>query len=139
MTDHSSPGNDRLRENVARAIHDALGGNGWAYTNYGGDEWNDKREELLGAATAAMELLLPAQSKQDRDETLRGLAEFFSESVHLVWSSDEIADCLTDMISDAPAVPSTERRPLCSLCGLEDGACICHAISPASSKIGDGK
>ena len=41
----------------------------------------------------------PAAARQDRDETLRGLAEFFSESVHHVWSSDEIAQCLTDMIS----------------------------------------
>lgn len=46
---------------------------------------------------------------QSRDETLRGLASFFSESVHLVWSNDEIADCLTGMIaSQPPAAPAAQ-------------------------------
>jgi hypothetical protein len=40
-----------------------------------------------------------AQGQQDRNETLCGLAAFFSESVHHVWDKDEIADCLTNMIS----------------------------------------
>lgn len=40
-------------ERVARAIHDALG-NGWAYQNYGGDEWNDLRADLMKAARAAL-------------------------------------------------------------------------------------
>jgi hypothetical protein len=42
------------REKVARAIHDGLGGNGWAYTNYSGDEWNDMRSSLLSAADEAI-------------------------------------------------------------------------------------
>jgi hypothetical protein len=41
-----------------------------------------------------------APGQQDRNETLRGLAAFFSESVHHVWDKDEIADCLTGMISE---------------------------------------
>ena len=43
-----------MRERVARAIHDGLGGNGWAYTNYGGDEFSTKRDELISAADAAL-------------------------------------------------------------------------------------
>lgn len=39
-----------------------------------------------------------------REQVIRGLAEFFGESVHHVWSSDEIASCLTNMI-DNPAAP----------------------------------
>jgi hypothetical protein len=51
-----------------------------------------------------------AQSTQTRNETLRGLAEFFSESVHLLWSNDEIADCLTNMIDTAPALTSPDGK-----------------------------
>jgi len=43
-----------LVEKVARAIHEGLGGNGWAYTNYGGDELHSMRTELLSAARAAL-------------------------------------------------------------------------------------
>ena len=52
-----------------------------------------------------------AQPRQDRDETLRGLAEFFSESVHHVWSNDEIAQCLTEMIGQGSVVSSTAYSP----------------------------
>lgn len=44
------------REAVARAIHNGLGGNGWAYMNYGGDEWNTNRDKLLNAAGAVLAL-----------------------------------------------------------------------------------
>lgn len=43
-----------VRERIARAIHDGLGGDGWAYTNYGGDEWNSQRDRLLSAADAVV-------------------------------------------------------------------------------------
>ena len=45
---------DKLIEAVARAIHDGLGGNGWAYTNYGGDELKTNKSELEEAARAAL-------------------------------------------------------------------------------------
>lgn len=35
------------------AIHEGLGGNGWAYSNYGGDELQDCRDDLERAARAA--------------------------------------------------------------------------------------
>lgn len=53
MSEHAPAGRAELLP-VARAIHEALGGDGWAYTNYGADEWNSKREELLNAAQAAI-------------------------------------------------------------------------------------
>jgi hypothetical protein len=52
-----------------------------------------------------------AQGQQDRNETLRGLAAFFSESVHHVWDKDEIADCLTNMISADTSTTSAAKRP----------------------------
>jgi hypothetical protein len=57
---HVQPQTVPDREKVARAIHDGLGGDGWAYTNYGGDEWNDKRADLLNAADAVL-ALMPSQ------------------------------------------------------------------------------
>ena len=48
-----------LVEQLAKDIHDGLGGNGWAYRNYGGDEWNSCRPELRDAAKSVIERLLP--------------------------------------------------------------------------------
>lgn len=45
-----------------------------------------------------------------RNEMLRGLIAFFSESVHAVWDCGEIADCLSGMMSDASSVSSTDRE-----------------------------
>lgn len=41
---------------IARAINDGLG-ESWAYANYGGDEWNSMREQLLSAAAGVVSLL----------------------------------------------------------------------------------
>ena len=49
--------------------------------------------------------------QQGRDEILRGLAAFFSESVHLLWSNDEIASCLEDMITE----PACASNPVTSI------------------------
>jgi len=46
-----------LLEHAAQTIHEALGGNGWAYSNYGGDEWNSKREDLFSAAKEVIALV----------------------------------------------------------------------------------
>lgn len=48
---------DLLIEELARAIHDGLGGNGWAYMNYGGDEFNSCRENLDSAARAILPII----------------------------------------------------------------------------------
>ncbi len=100
-----------------------------------------------------------AYTAKNRDETLRGLAEFFNESVHHVWSNDEIAECLTDMISTASPIPSTPRATpkvigrvtgreydgdqvagmpgaICHACGLKDYPCAnpdCPRASEHSS------
>jgi hypothetical protein len=64
MTDFpSSPVTARPdREAIAKAIHEGLGGDGWAYSNYGRDEWNDKRDALLAAADAAIQCFGFAQT-----------------------------------------------------------------------------
>lgn len=43
---------------LVQAIHEGLGGNGWAYSNYGGDELNLCRDKLEAAALAALSALL---------------------------------------------------------------------------------
>lgn len=42
-------------ERVARAIHEGLGGDGWAYISTRGNEQKHMRDELLDAARAAIE------------------------------------------------------------------------------------
>ena len=45
------------REALILAIHNALGGNGWAYSNYGNDELVDCRDKLEAAANAILDAL----------------------------------------------------------------------------------
>lgn len=52
-----------MKDLVARAIHEGLGGNGWAYTNYGGNEWETERDILDAAADAAMAIVFEAAAK----------------------------------------------------------------------------
>lgn len=47
-------GDARIALHVASAIHQGLGGNGWAYSNYGNNEWVDCKDELFRAAYAAI-------------------------------------------------------------------------------------
>ena len=62
---------DTLRERVAMAIHDGLGGNGWAYTNYAGEELVTNADELAKAADAAIALVL--------EEAARVVTEHYQE------------------------------------------------------------
>jgi hypothetical protein len=39
-------------------------------------------------------------------------------------------------LPEAPSLPSTHPRPLCSKCGLEDGACICAHLAHSSPQLG---
>ena len=41
-------------DRLALAIHEGLGGDGWAYINYGADELNDCHEELVNAVKAVI-------------------------------------------------------------------------------------
>jgi hypothetical protein len=74
----------------------------------------------------------PAQGPlQSRDDTLRGLAAFFDESEHLVWSNDEIADCLTGMIAAQPPAAPVETKP--AWCQGADAVChhpACTCVEP---------
>lgn len=42
---------------VIAAIHEGLGGTGWAYSNYGGDEQKYMAAELRAAALAAIQIV----------------------------------------------------------------------------------
>lgn len=48
----SSPEEREITDADIRALHKALGGNGWAYTNYGGDELNSQRDRLEAGVRA---------------------------------------------------------------------------------------
>lgn len=60
---------DKLIEAMARAIHEGLGGNGWAYTNYGGNEFVSQREYLDRAARNALQTVLDHQATQVPDDS----------------------------------------------------------------------
>jgi hypothetical protein len=64
-----------------------------------------ERETAFGEALDAIPDARPVDAQlPGRDDILRGLAAFFAKSVHHVWSNDEIADCLTNMISEPAAL-----------------------------------
>lgn len=89
---------------VAKALGDSVG---YMTDTLKGSEWRfvqpDNREPLSPVSSTHQ------QSPQTRDDILRGLAEFFSQSVHHVWDSGEITDCLTNMIGSTSPVSSTDR------------------------------
>ena len=103
---------------MSREIADAIEKADWSGASIG-------NKALLTAAVAALRAG-PAATSLTRNEILRGLAEFFSESVHHVWDKDEIASCLTDMTSDAPeapaAAPTNPTRELTAI------AAECHRV-----------
>lgn len=51
MTDARCEPPEEWRDGVARAVHDGMG-DGWAYTNYAGDEWRTNRDMLNAAAVS---------------------------------------------------------------------------------------
>jgi len=55
MTQAPTPGPLDM-DAAVRALHEALGGNGWAYSNYGGDELNSERTELEAGVRAVISL-----------------------------------------------------------------------------------
>ncbi|ANC53400.1 hypothetical protein A4249_06860 [Brevundimonas sp. GW460-12-10-14-LB2] len=63
---------------AVRALHEALGGNGWAYSNYGGDELNSERPELEAGVRAVLSLAPTAPveaSGSEREAMKEALAE----------------------------------------------------------------
>lgn len=60
---HQSEMQDDLVERVAREIHDGLGGDGWGYCCYGGNEEFHKADELRSAARAAIAVALEEAAK----------------------------------------------------------------------------
>ncbi len=57
MRDAAPVADEGQVERVARAIHEGLGGDGWAYSNYGENEWIDCRKALDEAARNAIAAL----------------------------------------------------------------------------------
>lgn len=49
------------RERLIVALHEGLGGSGWAYSNYGGQELRDMRHALEGGLDAILSALRPAE------------------------------------------------------------------------------
>lgn len=49
--------NNELERQLAEAVHNGLGGNGWAYTNCGGEELRTHYDLLVAAAKAVIELM----------------------------------------------------------------------------------
>jgi Lar family restriction alleviation protein len=47
----------KVTEQMVRAVHEALGGDGWAYSNYGHNELRDRRPALEDAVRAILALL----------------------------------------------------------------------------------
>ena len=47
---------DQIIELLILIIHTELGGDGWAYSNYGGEELISERENLENAARKVLEL-----------------------------------------------------------------------------------
>jgi len=62
MTNENQGG--ERREQLIRALHDGLGGNGWAYTNYGGDEMHSMRHALEGGVDAVLSALSPSEQPE---------------------------------------------------------------------------
>jgi hypothetical protein len=48
------------KEQIAKLVHEALGGNGWAYTNYGGNELESRMDELFAVADIVQSLIYAA-------------------------------------------------------------------------------
>lgn len=136
------------REKVARVIHDGLGGDGWAYTNYGGDEWNDKRADLLNAADAVL-ALMPSQPQNaksglanratDKPST-EVIGPFNGEMPSSLNDACRRLDLAQERIAQLEALvePRTVRCP----CGLREmGSCPSCRKPPQQSqqvKVPDG-
>lgn len=68
------------REQIARAIHEGLG-KGWAYSNWGGDEWNSCRFMLDDAADKVMAIVTPPAVVAALVEALEGIRGNFGGTV----------------------------------------------------------
>lgn len=83
MTDETrcEPGPE-WRERIARAIHEGLG-QGWAYTNYGGDEWNSCRYMLDDAADQVLAITTPPATVAALVEALEAADQFIRNGIEL--------------------------------------------------------
>ncbi len=66
---------ERLRERIARAIHEGLG-ESWAYSNYSGNEWVACRTMLDSAADAVLSVISPVATPA-AVEALRAVMDQF--------------------------------------------------------------
>lgn len=108
---------DPLVEKVARAIHEGLGGNGWAYTDYGGDELHNMRTELLSAARAALAAAegaawQPLETARGRQTPVLAWDAETQEYAIAIWSVCEGVFEGLVTVPDGSGIASGKWRPL---------------------------
>jgi hypothetical protein len=84
--------------------------------------------EVVRGDAAEMLLTLEAELAQARSQVERQTKAL--QKIADLIDAEDACDPLDDAISiAAKALASTEQRPTCKQCGLEDGACICRHLS----------
>jgi hypothetical protein len=89
---------DGLTERVARAIHDGLGGDGWAYSNYGYDETKHCADKLAAAARAAIAIALEEAATVAEAEIVPMAADLLDVGKQL--AGRKIANAIRAMVKD---------------------------------------
>ncbi len=79
------------RDSIKQAIHEGLGGNGWAYSDYGGDELNDCHDKLGGAADAILLLLVGGDQKETQTTKPTSSRTEASASETAEWNPGQLA------------------------------------------------
>lgn len=98
---------DKLVEKVAQEIHEGLGGSGWGYSCYGGNEDHHLANELQSAAKAAIAVSLEEAAKlaeAKADEWATAWRNRMKADSHMEGKSDgadEIAAAIRAMIKES--------------------------------------
>lgn len=98
---------DELVEKVAQEIHEGLGGSGWGYSCYGGNEDHHLANELQSAAKAAIAVSLEEAAKvaeAKADEWATVWRDRMKADSHMEGKSDgadEIAAAIRAMIKES--------------------------------------
>lgn len=70
---------ERTKENLRKAVHEALGGNGWAYANFGNDELNDFSGRLDDVVLAVIDQLVSVSRDGNTQQDLIGIRNRITE------------------------------------------------------------
>jgi len=112
------------REKVARAIHDGLGG----------DEWNDKRADLLNAADAVL-ALMPSQPQEARAAEIVG--PFNADMPSSLNDACRRLDLAQERIAQLEALVEPKAPVIRCPCGLREmGSCpLCRKPPQQSQQV----